>query len=123
MHWSEYGNTLLANLKTAADEHRLNPSDDEYINDGILYCKKCNTPREAKPFGAPTYFRVLCECQSNERDAIENSERERKMLEYRESVRREGIPIESYRSYRFENDDGKIPKILSACKRYVNHVS
>lgn len=97
--------------------------DDEYIKDGIIYCAKCNTPREGTVGeGGDTFqYYANCKCQEAEvkkqREAKEREER----IEKIENARREAISIPSYRAYRFEADDGKTPKTTQICKNYVQH--
>ena len=43
------------------------PNDDEYINtyDSLIYCKKCNTPRQKRVSAlGKTYMPdIMCQCQ------------------------------------------------------------
>lgn len=99
---------------------------DEYIGeDGFVYCKKCNTPRQHlfESGKDKAVFFVRCQCQEAEiqkrREIEEREERQQKI----ENARRAAIAVPSYREYRFEADDGKAPKTTQICKNYVQHFS
>lgn len=98
--------------------------EDEYIGeDGFVYCKKCNTPRQHlfESGNDKAVFFLRCQCQEAEmqkqREAEEREERRQKI----ESARRAAIAVPSYRAYRFEADDGKTPKISQIAKNYVQN--
>ena len=59
------------------------PNDDEYINtsDGLIYCKKCNTPRQKRVSAlGKTYMPdIMCQCQ---RETYEKEEAERIRREF-----------------------------------------
>lgn len=97
------------------------PAEDEYIQDGLIYCKSCKTPRqywvvwsdEKKPWNK------RCDCQQAKYEA---EERERKRLERENEIaalRQRAIPNPTYRAYTFDADDGKTPRTTEICKRYV----
>lgn len=52
-------NATLTSL-TLNDNYVL--KDDEYIKDGQVFCKKCNTPRSIT-FENKTYYNLLCNCR------------------------------------------------------------
>lgn len=98
--------------------------EDEYIGeDGFVYCKKCNTPRQHlfESGNDKAVFFVRCQCQEAEiqkrREAEEREEQRKKI----ENARRAAIAVPSYWAYRFEADDGKTPKTTKICKNYVQH--
>jgi DNA replication protein DnaC len=50
---------------------KLPINDTDYIKDGILYCGKCNTPKQANiPLDNGSFFRprCLCKCETEQRD-------------------------------------------------------
>lgn len=51
---------------------------DEYIKEGMIYCKECNTLRTLRvnAFGKERIVRCLCKCQAQERDMQEKVEKE-----------------------------------------------
>lgn len=111
------GNSIEAKLPDFTRE----PAEDEYIKNGLIFCKTCNTARqhwfEWKDQKKPWNNR--CDCQQKQDDA---EEKERERLE-RESkiamLRQRAIPNHTYRTYTFEVDDNKTPRTTQICKNYV----
>lgn len=109
----------------SAAERRQNLKDDEYINegDGLIYCKKCKTPREIilenEPSKAPFFTRCDCQYKELERQQAEEQrlERERRIGELRLAC----IKVPSYRSFTFNIDDGKTPETTTVGKNYVKN--
>ena len=102
------------------------PTEDEYLNneDGLIYCRKCNTPRQAKimPNGSPIPFfpPIMCQCQ---RQQYEREEQERLQRQFDDEVskmRTSGLQDRALHTYTFSNDRGYTPQINIA-KRYVEH--
>lgn len=102
-----------------------NPAEDEYIKDGLIYCKKCNTPRQhlIDWTDGKRLFYTPCKCREAQRQAEEREEARRKHLEKVDNLRRAGIPNPSYKTYTFEADDGKTPDTTEVCKNYVKNFS
>ena len=97
---------------------------DDYIKDGMLYCGKCNTPKQIRlsVFGGPERIvSCLCECGMKEREK-EREERERedrrRDLERRRDV---GFPDDVYRDCNFDKDDLAHPDVTLRCKGFVEH--
>ena len=63
-------NLLDQNMQTYANTEL---SEDEYIKDGLIHCKNCNTPRQCRisPFGTEVIVRCICNCQAEKRDEEE----------------------------------------------------
>lgn len=96
--------------------------EDEYIApNNVIFCKHCETPRQCviSAFGELKVRPVMCRCQCEE-EALLNAKRKReelkRQIEYNRFI---GIRIEKYRQFTFENDNGKAPKMLEMCKKYV----
>ena len=106
----------------AANEANNKPEPGDYTKDGLLYCGKCNTPKQMKIELLPgkefkPYKKCKCEIQ-REAEAKE----EQKRLEFAEMVRknrREGFPEGKLGTWTFENDDGSNEKYINAMKRYI----
>lgn len=97
------------------------PAEDEYIKDGLKYCKNCNTPRQYIFVwdGVPRLHWKNCQCQQDAEDKAEAERKRREWLAKVENLRSAGIPNPSYRAYRFSEDDGKTPDTTTICKNYV----
>ncbi len=100
------------------------PQDDEYIgDDGLIYCKKCRTARQ-QWFGKGTKVAILaelrCDCleRESQKEAYEQAIDEKK--KQIEKARAEAIEVATYRTFRFESDDGKTPKITKVAQKYVD---
>lgn len=96
--------------------------------DGLLYCGKCHTPKqallklpaltgtdEAKPFP------INCAC---EQERIEQIEAKRKAEQFKINLEvrweRDGFHDGSYLNPTFSDDDGANPKLTAVCKKYVD---
>lgn len=109
-------------IKTKYPDFTREPAEDEYIKDGLIFCKKCNTARqhwyEWKEQKIP--WNNSCDCQREQNEA---EEKERERLEHESKIaalRQRAIPNPTYRTFTFEADDGKTPRITEICKNYVN---
>ena len=106
----------------AANEASNKPEPGDYLKDGLLYCGKCNTPRQKEIELLPgKIFRPYVKCQCREQQEAAAKE-EKKRLEFAEMVRkyrREGFPEGKLGTWTFENDDGSNEKYINAMKRYV----
>lgn len=92
--------------------------DDEYIKDGIVFCKKCNTPCSVKFPDFTT--RSLCQCQAKARDEKIIEEEKRQRLYQIQSLRASSLLTERYKNARFENIDLDRPKdFLTAYSRCI----
>lgn len=98
-------------------------TDGDYIKDGIIYCGKCNTPKQAvvkingltiKPF-------CMCKCKTEEKER-EKAEYERRKREDRIRENRSRAFVEAdFAGCTFEKDDRLDPKISDAMKRYADN--
>lgn len=101
------------------------PNNDEYEKDGIIFCKACDTAREAmvtNPFtGKLEKVRCICNCQKLERDA--ENERLRVMENQRraEKARRRCFGDMGYSDYTFTKDDGKDAQNSRRMRNYSEH--
>ena len=102
------------------------PSDDEYINpsDGLIYCKKCNTPRQTTihvPWSDKPYHpHMMCRCESEELKRQEAEAKRRAEQEELKRLRSVGLQDIVLRSFTFENDCGYNLQIAKA-RKYVEH--
>jgi len=114
----------IINNAIEAGEINIKANEGDYIgDDGLLYCGKCNTPKqcEVNIFGMTRRPMCLCKCEVEKRDA---EEAERKRLEFEKRVRYLrscGFPESDMESWTFANDDMANEKITSAMLRYVEN--
>lgn len=105
----------------AANKANNKPEPGDYIKNGLLYCGKCNTPRQIEVKLHTGTIRPYTDCECKKRQKQEAAE-EKKRLDFAEMVRknrREGFPEGKLITWTFENDDGSNEKYINAMKRYV----
>lgn len=97
--------------------------DDYYGENGLLYCGKCNTPKQTEIIVFDQVRRpyCLCKCAAEARDA-EEAEQKRMAFERRiKELRRTGFPDTAMLNWTFANDDMKKEQLTKAMKRYVEN--
>lgn len=113
-------NAFIDGLVAKASES-IKAEQGDYIVDGLLYCHKCNTPKQCRV----TFLDIertppcLCKCAIEQR---QREEAERKAAEFRNKIkeyRRIGFPESEMANWTFENADGSNEKIMTAMKNYV----
>lgn len=94
---------------------------DEYLKDGIPYCKKCNTPR---------YFirenfchRCICKCQKEEMEKQEQAEEQKKIEEYLKQLRDKSLLGERYKDCSFDKIEIINEKHKETIERLKNYCS
>ena len=104
-------------------------NDCDYIGeDGLMYCGKCNTPKQArvKFFGVERTPFCLCKCEDEKEKRELELERQKRKQELIERNRTEAFPdcnssVRDMRSWTFEKDDNANPQISQMAKKYVEH--
>lgn len=95
----------------------------DYEQDGLLYCGKCHTPKQARIeiYGTVHTPMCLCKCE-NERYEREKKEAEtRSRMERLDRLRKEGFPDADLEGCTFDKDDGGSPKIMRIAKKYAEN--
>lgn len=98
----------------------------DYVGeDGLLYCNKCNTPKQCRVniLGQVRTPMCLCKCEVERR---EREEAERKRIEFEKRVRemRRVCFLEAeMQNWTFEKDDGESSQIISIARKYVENFS
>lgn len=95
----------------------------DYVKDGLLYCGKCNTPKQCfvELFGQIRKPPCLCKCAKEERDREEEEFRRREFADKVNRYRRMGFPESEMSKWTFAADDGSNPKMTTAMQNYVQH--
>ena len=98
-------------------------SDEYIVNDGLIYCSKCHTPRQKRieVSGKTIEPRCMCACQTEDYDRREQERKHREFLDMVAKNRSIGLPDPGLRKHTFENDLGYNPKQMRMAKRYVQH--
>ncbi len=92
----------------------------DYYKDNLLFCGKCNTPKECEVevLGNIKKFGCMCKCQSEIYKAEQEQIKNREELERINRLRTQGIQDKGYINWTFENDDGSNPKQTDKAMRY-----
>ena len=95
---------IIAAAAVASPE---NPGD--YVQDGLLYCGQCKTPKQSRQniMGHMITVSCLCQCATQRRDAEEAERRKEQEADRIMRLRSAGIASQAFRNVRFEQDDGK----------------
>lgn len=107
----------------AASKQAIKAEEGDYIVDGLLYCHKCNTPKQTRVFvfGKERTPYCLCKCAAEKRDA-EEAERKREELKRQiKQLRKMGFPDAEMERWTFERDDLSNEKISMIAHRYVDN--
>ena len=95
-------------------------AEDYTGEDGLLYCGKCHTPKEAY-FSKETAqwlghdrHPLECDCQRAAREKREAAESRQKHLETVEDLKRRGFTDPAMRNWTFEHDNGRNPQTATA---------
>lgn len=101
---------------------RSRPAEGDYIGEGgLLYCGKCNTPKQCRVnvLDMERVVSCLCKCATEERDAAERQREHIKFLDQCNRYRAAGFPEKSMQQWTFANDDRSNPKLTQAMEIYV----
>ena len=98
-------------------------TEDYYDEDGLLYCGKCHTPREAFfakgiALMGKNKHPVECCCQRMEREKQEALINQQKHLDLVRRLKAEGFSDPAMLDWTFKNDNGRSPQMHHA-HRYV----
>lgn len=85
---------------------------DEYEKDGLVYCSKCDTPKQMRLEidGVPRIVSHVCECEAERLDAEEAAHKERQRRDRAEAWRGLGIENARWRTHKFTGEEGKAYK-------------
>lgn len=113
----------LKNIEAKAAASIKAEQGDYYGDDGLLYCGKCNTPKQCRVevFDKVRTPFCLCKCEVERRDA---EEAERKRLEFEKRVkdmRRVGFPDDEMQNWTFDKDDRANEHITGVARKYVEN--
>lgn len=91
--------------------------------DGLLYCAKCNTPRQSRinVCGQQATVNCLCKCMADEWDKKETERKRSERMAKVMSNRVAGFPDRELMQCTFAADDRARPELSRAMRRYVEH--
>lgn len=104
--------------KTAANMPR---NSADYMENGLLYCGKCHTPKEFRGnfLGMVKVVPCLCRCRVDELAAEEQQRKAEKQRERIMLNRRASFLESDMQHWNFAADDGADQRIMRAAKSYV----
>lgn len=95
-------------VKDLAEYSRMamNVDQGDYIKDGLIYCGKCNTPKQCRVVIKGVELKPMCQCECEMQKWVDHQERLEKQKHdlWIEERRKEALPFERLRKYRFGSD-------------------
>ena len=102
----------------------ITKNDSDYTGEnGLLYCGKCNTPKQTKitVLGKEYYPYCICKCEEERLNKEEAERKQRDLAEKVKDLRKTGFPDKEMLQWTFANDDMENEQITKAMKRYVEN--
>lgn len=95
----------------------------DYMQDGLLYCGKCHTPKQTQVelFGKIRKPLCLCKCAAEKRDKEQADMKQREQIKRVGEMRRLGFPDADMQGMTFAADDGNTPKLSAIAQNYVDN--
>ena len=100
-------NNIINNLTENAEKNNPRNPEDYIGENGLLYCGKCNTPKQCKfkALGEEKIVFCLCDCKKREQEKEKQAEKEAKMVFRRQQIREAAFPDRDTRQFTFDVDD------------------
>lgn len=98
-------------------------NEGDYEKDGLLYCGKCHTQKQARVniLGVEHKPMCMCKCESERYEQEKREAEQRSKIQRLETLRKEGFPDADLEKCTFESDDGANEKIIKIAKKYVDN--
>lgn len=111
---------MLETIEANANNNIL-INEFDYKKDGLWYCGKCDTPKQAmvELFGSVRKPMCLCKCEAEKRDREEAEFKQRQRQQRIEKMRKTGFPESEMCHWTFDADDGQNDIISMVSKNYV----
>ena len=96
---------------------------NDYIGaDGLLYCGKCNTPKQCR---ITTYWKEdtvyqMCRCETDQYNAMREQTRRNTLGMRISEMRAECFSDSALKRCTFDADDGAMPEITEVCRKYAD---
>jgi DNA replication protein DnaC len=97
---------------------------EDYIGpDGLMWCGKCNTPKQARVefMGKVRTPYCLCKCMTEKRDAEEAAWKMQQQLDRVRRLRKMGFPDAEMTRWTFERDDQVNEHLSTVARKYVDN--
>ena len=111
---------IMDKLEMTASQ-QIRAEEGDYILDGLLYCHKCNTPKQCRieflnEIRTPM---CLCKCEKEKRDQIEAEIKKQEFQRHIARLKRMGFPDSEMEKWTFDRDDHQNEKISLVARSYV----
>lgn len=95
----------------------------DYMENGLLHCGKCHTPKQhrGEVLGIVKIVPCICKCRAAELQAEERQKEQEKLQERIKCQRKAGFLESDMQHWTFSADDGADPRIMRAAKKYVDN--
>lgn len=103
--------------KTAAD--RSQPEEGDYWKDGLLYCHKCNTPKQKEIRGH--FYPCMCKCAVENKKQREAEKQRQEFMDRIKRLRKMGFQDSEMSKWTFDNDDKSNAELSKIARNYVDH--
>ncbi len=118
----------ITNIMNLLDMNNLKMEDKDYTKDGLIYCGKCNTPKQVKLNfgGTEKIVTCMCKCESEERKAEQDRMHRLEKLEKIKRLRLNSLMGDRYENARFDNciqDNETFKTAYTRCKKYCENSS
>ncbi|MDO4650289.1 MAG: ATP-binding protein [Eubacteriales bacterium] len=112
----------ISDLDKKVKANTVNRPPDYYDEDGLCRCGVCNERKENRYhfFGVERVVHCLCKCDQAMLEAKQEEEKRREFARRVQSLKTIGLTEHRFREWRFENDNGKNPK-LNLARTYVKN--
>jgi DNA replication protein DnaC len=114
---------VLDNLMATTEKNNVVNEGDYYDEKGLLYCGKCNTPKQVELNVLDEIRRPYCLCKC-EAERLQKEEAERKefdRIQLVHEMRRRCFQDEAMQGWTFANDDMANEKVTKAMQKYVDN--
>ena len=113
---------IMDKLEMTASQ-QIRAEEGDYILDGLLYCHKCNTPKQCRieflnEIRTPM---CLCKCEKEKRDQREAEIKRQEFQRHIARLKRMGFPDSEMEKWTFDRDDHQNEKISTVARNYVEN--
>lgn len=125
MKMTDGNNVFMRMLETieANANNDILINEFDYQKDGLWYCGKCDTPKQAmvELFGSVRKPMCLCKCEAEKRDREREEFKQRQRKLRIAEMKKTGFPESEMCHWTFETDDGQNEKVTQIAKKYVDN--
>lgn len=89
----------------------------DYERDGLLYCGRCDTPKQTRQDGR--LFPIMCRCAEQAQAAEEQATARAQFEKRLQGLEANHVTLPGSLRHTFADDDGQNPKVSRMCCRYV----